>query len=108
MIQAGAVQAVLDPARPLGPQIAALVAAGSAGDTRDALGLERGGRPLAHAIAARVVREATGSSEGSWAGAVAMTIGDPGTFFFLTSAFTWSSPSIVSRIALRTRGSSRS
>jgi malonate decarboxylase gamma subunit len=61
MIQAGAVQAVLDPARPLGPQIAALVAAGSAGDTRDALGLERGGRPLAHAIAARVVREATGA-----------------------------------------------
>jgi malonate decarboxylase gamma subunit len=62
MIQAGAVQAVLDPARPLGPQIAALVAAGpAAGDTRDALGLERGGRPLAHAIAARVVREATGA-----------------------------------------------
>ena len=64
MVQTGAVQAVLDPTRPLGPQVAALIAQGAAADirdTRDALGRERGGRPLAYDIAARVVREAQGA-----------------------------------------------
>lgn len=54
MVQAGAVQAVLDPAKPLGPQIAALIGDLPAADTRDALGKARGGRPVAHDIAARV------------------------------------------------------
>jgi malonate decarboxylase gamma subunit len=58
MVQTGAVQATLDPGKPLGPQIAALIADSPAVDTRDALGRERGGRPLAHDIAAQVVREA--------------------------------------------------
>ena len=58
MVQTGAVQATLDPDTPLGPQISALIADSPAADTRDALGRERGGRPLAHDIAAQVVREA--------------------------------------------------
>ena len=59
MVAAGAVHAVLDPGLPLGPQIGALIAGSSPCDTRDDLGQTRGGRPLAHAIAARVVREAS-------------------------------------------------
>ena len=55
MVQAGAVQTVLDPARPLGPQIAALIGDLPTHDARDALGKARGGRPIAHDIAARVV-----------------------------------------------------
>ncbi|MCJ2108855.1 biotin-independent malonate decarboxylase subunit gamma [Methylobacterium sp. E-041] len=55
MVQAGAVQAVLDPAKPLGPQIAALIGEPPSHDARDALGKDRGGRPVAHDIAARVV-----------------------------------------------------
>ncbi|MCJ2078532.1 biotin-independent malonate decarboxylase subunit gamma [Methylobacterium sp. E-016] len=55
MVQAGAVEAVLDPAKPLGPQIAALIGEPPSHDARDALGKERGGRPVAHDIAARVV-----------------------------------------------------
>ncbi|KAB1072793.1 biotin-independent malonate decarboxylase subunit gamma [Methylobacterium planeticum] len=58
MVQTGAVQGVLDPARPLAPQIAAVIDAMPAGDTRDALGRERAGRPVAQEIAAQVVREA--------------------------------------------------
>ena len=61
MVRTGAVQAVLDPDEPLGPQVAALIADAPTADTRDALGRDRGGRPLAHDIAARVVREATGA-----------------------------------------------
>ncbi|TXM93267.1 biotin-independent malonate decarboxylase subunit gamma [Methylobacterium sp. WL30] len=55
MVQAGAVQVVLDPAKPLGPQIAALIGEPPSHDARDALGKDRGGRPVAHDIAARVV-----------------------------------------------------
>ena len=55
MVQAGAVQAVLDPSLPLGPQIATLIVDLPAHDARDALGKARGGRPVAHDIAARVV-----------------------------------------------------
>ena len=58
MVQAGAVQAVLDPDAPLGPQIGALIGNPPAADTRDALGKARGGRPAAYDIAARVVRAA--------------------------------------------------
>ena len=58
MVQTGAVQAVLDPGRPLGPQIEAVIDGMPAGDTRDALGRERAGRPVAQEIAAQVVRDA--------------------------------------------------
>jgi malonate decarboxylase gamma subunit len=58
MVQTGAVQAVLDPGQPLGPQIADVIDAMPAGDTRDALGRERAGRPVAQEIAALVVRDA--------------------------------------------------
>ncbi|MCJ2033252.1 biotin-independent malonate decarboxylase subunit gamma [Methylobacterium sp. J-068] len=60
MVRTGAVQVTLDPAKPLGAQVAALIAEAPTSDTRDALGRERGGRPLAHDIAARVMREAEG------------------------------------------------
>ncbi|WP_375462691.1 biotin-independent malonate decarboxylase subunit gamma [uncultured Methylobacterium sp.] len=60
MVRAGAVHAVLDPARPLGPQVAALIADRPTRDTRDVLGRERGGRPVARDIAARVMRAAQG------------------------------------------------
>lgn len=60
MVAAGAVQAVLDPALPLGPQIAALIAGSPAEDRRDNLGLSRGGRLMARDVAARVVRAAGG------------------------------------------------
>lgn len=66
MVAAGAVHAVLDPARPLDGQLRALVAAASDRDERDRLGAERGGRPLAHAVAARVLDEA--SAPGAKAG----------------------------------------
>lgn len=59
MVQTGAVHAVLDPSRPLGPQIAAVIDAMPADDTRDALGYERAGRPVAQKIAAQVVQEAS-------------------------------------------------
>ena len=58
MVQTGAVQAVLDPTQPLGPQIEAVIDGMPAGDTRDALGRERAGRPVAQEIAALVVRDA--------------------------------------------------
>ncbi|GJD75008.1 hypothetical protein CFIICLFH_3248 [Methylobacterium goesingense] len=60
MVQTGAVQVVLDPDKPLGPQVGALIAESPADDTRDALGLARGGRPVARDIAARVVGEVQG------------------------------------------------
>ncbi|MGY2048370.1 biotin-independent malonate decarboxylase subunit gamma [Methylobacterium sp. JK268] len=58
MVQTGAVRAVLDPARPLGPQVAALIDDLPAADDRDRLGHQRGGRPVAAEIAAQVVRDA--------------------------------------------------
>ncbi|MCJ2025229.1 biotin-independent malonate decarboxylase subunit gamma [Methylobacterium sp. J-067] len=51
MLATGAVHAVLDPAAPLGPQIASLIADRPEGDVRDRLGRERGGRPVAEEIA---------------------------------------------------------
>ena len=59
MVRTGAVQAVLDPDRPLADQIAAVIDAMPAEDVRDRLGRERGGRPLAEEIAAQVVRDTT-------------------------------------------------
>jgi malonate decarboxylase gamma subunit len=54
MLATGAVHAVLDPAQPLAPQIAALIADRPEGDIRDRLGRERGGRPVAEEIAGLV------------------------------------------------------
>lgn len=54
MLAAGAVHLVLDPAKPLGPQISDLIAALPERDERDRLGRERGGRPVAEAIAQTV------------------------------------------------------
>ena len=54
MLAAGAVHAVLDPAKPLGPQIRDLIASLPERDARDRLGRERGGRPVAEEIAAAV------------------------------------------------------
>ena len=50
----GAVLKVWDPAQPLDRQLAELLAEPAAGDRRDALGQERGGRPKAAEISARV------------------------------------------------------
>ncbi|WP_091948950.1 biotin-independent malonate decarboxylase subunit gamma [Methylorubrum salsuginis] len=60
MVATGAVHAVLDPAQPLDGQLSALIADLPAGDIRDRLGRARGGRPVAQAIAERVVRQARG------------------------------------------------
>ncbi|WP_342148045.1 biotin-independent malonate decarboxylase subunit gamma [Methylorubrum sp. SB2] len=60
MVATGAVHAVLDPAQPLDAQLSALIADLPAGDTRDRLGRERGGRPVAQTIAERVVQQARG------------------------------------------------
>ncbi|WP_183566135.1 biotin-independent malonate decarboxylase subunit gamma [Methylorubrum rhodinum] len=60
MVATGAVHAVLDPEQPLDAQLSALLADLPAGDTRDRLGRERGGRPMAQAIAERVVSQARG------------------------------------------------
>lgn len=55
LAQTGAIHAVWNPNKSLATQLAALLAAPPSGDTRDRLGAERGGRPKAAAIAARVV-----------------------------------------------------
>ena len=54
MLAAGAVHAVLDPGKPLGPQIRDLIASLPERDGRDRLGRERGGRPVAEEIAKAV------------------------------------------------------
>ena len=60
MVATGAVHAVLDPDQPLDAQVSALIGDLPQGDTRDHLGRERGGRPVAQDIAERVVRQARG------------------------------------------------
>ncbi len=60
MVAAGAVHVVLDPEKPLDGQIRSLLADLPQGDVRDRLGEERGGRPVARAIAARVAGQARG------------------------------------------------
>ena len=63
LAQTGAVLEIWDPARPLGPQLAALLGRpADAADARDALGKTRGGRPKAHDVAARV--EALAKADG--------------------------------------------
>lgn len=58
MVAAGAVHVVLDPNRPLGGQIRAVIDTMEAEDVRDRLGAERGGRPVAHTVAAAVADQA--------------------------------------------------
>jgi len=58
MVATGAVHVVLDPGKPLPGQIGALIAGMQPGDVRDRLGEERGGRPVARAIAAAVADQA--------------------------------------------------
>jgi len=54
LVATGAIAAVWDPAAPLDAQLAAVLAAPATNDRRSALGLERGGRPKAFAIAHEV------------------------------------------------------
>ena len=58
MVATGAVHVVLDPGKPLPGQIGALIAGMQPGDVRDRLGEERGGRPVARAVAAAVADQA--------------------------------------------------
>jgi malonate decarboxylase gamma subunit len=60
MLAAGAVHAVLDPDRPLAPQIRDLIAALPREDARDRAGEARGGRPVARAVAEAVAAQARG------------------------------------------------
>ena len=60
MVATGAVHVVLDPDKPLAPQVHDLIAALPAGDDRDRTGEARGGRPIARAIAAAVAEQARG------------------------------------------------
>jgi malonate decarboxylase gamma subunit len=54
LAQTGAVHEVWDPEKPLAAQLAALLRREPGGDERDRLGRERGGRPVAADVAARV------------------------------------------------------
>jgi malonate decarboxylase gamma subunit len=58
MVATGAVHVVLDPGKPLDAQIRTLIAGMEAGDVRDRLGEQRGGRPVACAIAGAVADRA--------------------------------------------------
>jgi malonate decarboxylase gamma subunit len=58
MVAVGAVHSILDPERSLAEQLEALLADLPARDLRDRLGAERGGRPKAAEIAARIVEAA--------------------------------------------------
>ena len=58
MVATGAVHAVLDPGKPLDGQIRDLIDTLPPGDVRDRLGEERGGRPVARAVAEAVTDQA--------------------------------------------------
>ena len=58
MVATGAVHAVLDPGQPLESQIRELIDTLVPGDVRDRLGEERGGRPVARAVAGAVADQA--------------------------------------------------
>ena len=58
MVATGAVHVVLDPQKPLDGQIRELITGLEPGDARDRLGAERGGRPVARAVADAVVDQA--------------------------------------------------
>jgi len=64
MLATGAVHAVLDPHKPLAPQIRDLIAALPERDERDRLGQERGGRPVAQAVAESVAQAVAGRVRG--------------------------------------------
>ena len=64
LFQMGAVAEIWNPERPLDEQLEAALAKASPADTRDELGAERRGRPMAATIAKRVIAEATGRGEG--------------------------------------------
>jgi malonate decarboxylase gamma subunit len=57
LAKTGAIHAVWDPEQSLAAQLTGLLASPTAPDRRDRLGAERGGRPKAMAIAARVLAE---------------------------------------------------
>jgi len=61
LAKTGAIQTIWDPRTPLARQLREWLATSAAGDGRDRLGAERGGRPKAAAIAARVVAEQSGA-----------------------------------------------
>ena len=58
LAQAGAVLEIWDPGEPLDLQLASCLSKLPAADERDRLGQERGGRPKAATIAARVAKSA--------------------------------------------------
>jgi malonate decarboxylase gamma subunit len=58
LARTGAIHAIWDPLRPLSNQLADLLATRLGDDCRAQLGLDRGGRPKAAEIAARVIAEA--------------------------------------------------
>jgi malonate decarboxylase gamma subunit len=58
MVATGAVHVVLDPDKPLDSQIRDVIADMQPGDVRDRLGEERGGRPVARAVAEAVAGQA--------------------------------------------------
>ncbi len=59
----GAVAEIWDPNQPLDAQLEASLSHTERTDLRDQLGAERGGRPMAAQVAARVVAEATGKPD---------------------------------------------
>ena len=64
MVQMGAVAAVWDPAKPLDAQLEETLRTASPRDVRDETGAQRGGRPMAAAVAKRVIAEALGQPGG--------------------------------------------
>lgn len=64
MVQMGAVAAVWDPAKPLDAQLEDTLGTVSARDVRDETGAQRKGRPMAAAVAKRVIAEALGERGG--------------------------------------------
>ncbi len=60
LLQLGAVAEIWDPTKPLDEQLEETLRKASPVDTRDELGAERKGRPMAAKVAKRVIAEATG------------------------------------------------
>src|SRR5271156_4098704 len=63
LAQMGAVAEIWDPAKPLDEQLEATLKKASPVDTRDELGAERKGRPMAARVAKQVIAEATGRGD---------------------------------------------
>jgi malonate decarboxylase gamma subunit len=64
LVQVGAVTEIWDPKKPLDEQLEEALAKASPADTRDELGAERRGRPMAATIAKLVIAEVTGRGDG--------------------------------------------